>query len=111
VAASNNIARITAVTWPASFSSAIVRRPCGVEARRSRLPLAASPASVPDSAMTGQSPSTTGRKLPTRQDRKPPMVSRLIGSPRRPRSAGGNTVRPVMNALRSSTVENSGETP
>ena len=100
--------RRTAVTCPASFSSAIERRACGVEARRSRLPLAASPASVPDSARTGHSPSMTGRKLPTRQERKPPSVSRLIGSPSRPRIAGGSAVRPAMNAWRSSTVANSG---
>ena len=74
------------MTWPAELLEAMARRPGGVDASRSRLPLAASPASVPDSAMTGHSPSMTGRKLPTRQDRKPPIVSRLIGSPSRPRS-------------------------
>ena len=102
------IAKTTAVTCPASFSSAIERRACGVDASRSRLPLAASPASVPDSARTGHSPSITGRKLPTRQDTKPPSVSRLIGSPSRPRIAGGSAVRLAMNALRSSTVAKSG---
>ncbi len=79
VNARSSIASVTAVTCPASFSRAMVRRPCGVEASRSRLPFAASPANVPDSAMTGHSPRRTGRVLPTRQDRKPPMVSRLIG--------------------------------
>ena len=75
VAASRSIARMTAVMWPASFSMRDgATATCGVDARRSRLPLAASPAIVPDRAMTGHSPSMTGRKLPTRQDRKPPIV-------------------------------------
>ena len=101
-----SIARATAVTCPATFSRAIVRLLCGVDPSRSRLPLAASPASVPDSAMTGHSPSRTGRKLPTRQERKPPSVSRLIGSPSRPRSASGKAVSPAMNCRRSSIVPN-----
>ena len=54
---------------PSDLLEAIDRRLSGVDASRSRLPLAASPASVPDRAITDHSPSMTGRKLPTRRTR------------------------------------------
>jgi hypothetical protein len=102
-----SIAATSAVTWPASFWSAIEVRECWVATRRSRLPLPASPASVPDSAMTDHSPSMTGRMLPTRQDRKPPRVSMAMGSPRRPRKTAGRLVIWVTSWARSSAVVNS----
>ena len=65
------------------------------------------PARVPDRAMTAQSPSRTGRKLPTRQDRNPPRVSIRMGSPSRPWKTGGSEVICEANSARAVGVVNS----
>ena len=102
-----SIATTSAVMWPASFWRAMDRRLCGVDTSRSRLPLAASPASVPERASTDHSPSRTGRTLPTRQEMKPPSVSMLIGSPSRPRKTAGRAVIEVTRTWRFWSVSNS----
>ncbi len=53
--ATKAIASQSMVRWAASFSSAIRRFPKGEAATKSRLPRAASPARVPDSARIDQS--------------------------------------------------------
>ena len=111
MAAPRIIAKATAVTWPATFWNAIRARPDGPAAIMSRLPRVASPASVPDSAMTDHRPKIATSVSPIRHERKPPRVSTLIGSPSSPRSASGSAVSPEMNCRRSSMVENSGAAP
>jgi hypothetical protein len=105
--ANSTIATVSAVMCPPSFCKAIERRLCGVEASRSRLPFAASPASVPDNARTDHSPRITGSELPTRQEMKPPSVSMWMGSPSKPRRAIGSADMPAMNVWRSAIVSNS----
>ena len=56
------------VRWAASFSIAIRRLPYGAAATRSRLPLAASPASVPDRARIDQRAPTWAKSAPYFQD-------------------------------------------
>jgi hypothetical protein len=67
--------------WAATFSSAIRRREIAMAPSTSKLPARISPASVPDRAITDQTPKMSGIRLVTRQLRNPPSVSALIGTP------------------------------
>ena len=58
------IASQSIVRWAASFSSAMRRLPKGAAATKSRLPRAASPARVPDSARIDQSPAPRAKRAP-----------------------------------------------
>ncbi len=54
----------TAVTWAASFSSAIRRLPNGAAATKSRLPRRASPARVEERARIDQRPARNAKNGP-----------------------------------------------
>src|ERR1035437_3315033 len=72
--ATKAIASQSTVRWAASFSSAIRRFPNGEAATRSRLPRAASPASVPDSARIDQRAVPRANMAPYFQLMYPPRV-------------------------------------